>query len=181
MWYTHHIVSMLGFESGRRSSTLALLLRGVFVKKITEIITELAAPVAEQLGLSVWDVEFVKEGGERYLRVFIDKEDGVGISDCESFSRAFDPVLDEEDPIAESYIFEVSSAGLERRLYRPSDFETYMGSAVTLKTFSPKDGKKEFAGTLSGYADGDVTLDVDGESIDFTKKEIASVRLRVEF
>lgn len=152
------------------------------MKKITEIIAELAAPVAEKLGLSVWDVEFVKEGGERYLRVFIDKEDGgVGISDCESFSRAFDPVLDAEDPIAESYIFEVSSAGLERRLYRPSDFETYMGSAVTLKTFSPKDGKKEFAGTLCGYNDGDVTLDVDGESIDFTKKEIASVRLRVEF
>ncbi|MBQ2741861.1 MAG: ribosome maturation factor RimP, partial [Oscillospiraceae bacterium] len=107
------------------------------MKKITEIIAELAAPVAEKLGLSVWDVEFVKEGGERYLRVFIDKEGGVGISDCESFSRAFDPVLDEEDPIAESYIVEVSSAGLERRLYRPSDFETYMGSAVTLKTFSP--------------------------------------------
>ena len=155
--------------------------RGVFLKKITEIIMELAAPVAEELGLSIWDVEFVKEGGERYLRVYIDKDGGVGISDCESFSRAFDPVLDEADPIAESYIFEVSSAGLERRLYRPSDFEKYMGSPVTLKTFSPKNGKKEFSGNLSAYEDGNVTLNVDGESISFEKKEIASVRLRVEF
>lgn len=155
--------------------------RGVFLNKITETVTALALPVAEKLGLSIWDVEFVKEGGERYLRVYIDKEAGVDINDCESFSRAFDKVLDEADPIAESYVFEVSSAGLERRLYRPSDFEAYIGSAVTLKTFSPKAGKKEFWGNLAAYADGDVTLEVSGEEITFTKKEIASVRLRVEF
>lgn len=151
------------------------------MNKITETVTALAAPVAEELGLKIWDVEFVKEGGERYLRVYIDKAEGVGIADCESFSRAFDKVLDDADPIAESYIFEVSSAGLERRLYRPSDFEAYMGSAVTLKTFSPKAGRKEFWGKLTAYADGDVTVDVDGEEITFAKKEIASVRLRVEF
>jgi len=141
----------------------------------------LAIPVAEGFGLKIWDVEFVKEGGERYLRVYIDKEGGVDINDCESFSRAFDKVLDDEDPIDESYIFEVSSAGLERRLYRQSDFEAYMGSLVTLKTFSPKDGKKEFVGNLAAYADGDVTLDIDGEAVVFTKKEVANVRLRVEF
>ena len=155
--------------------------RGVFLNKVTEIVTSLAIPVAEELGLRIWDVEFVKEGGERYLRVYIDKEGGVDINDCESFSRVFDKVLDDKDPIAESYIFEVSSAGLERRLYRPSDFESYMGSAVTLKTFSPKNGKKEFWGNLAAYANGDVTLSVDGENITFAKKEIASVRLRVEF
>ena len=156
-------------------------IRGDFVKKITEEIMALAAPVAEKLGLKIWDVEFVKEGGEKYLRVYIDKDGTVDINDCESFSRAFDKILDSEDPIDESYIFEVSSAGLERRLYRASDFETYMGSAVTLKTFSPKDGKKEFLGDLSSYNDGDITLLVSGEEITFTKKEVASVRLRVEF
>lgn len=155
--------------------------RGVFLNRITETVTALAIPVAEKLGLKIWDVEFVKEGGERYLRVYIDKASGVGIDDCESFSRAFDKVLDDADPIDESYIFEVSSAGLERRLYRPSDFEAYVGSPITLKTFSPKNGKKEFLGNLKAYADGDVTVEVDGEELLFTKKEVASVRLRVEF
>ncbi len=151
------------------------------MNKITETISGLATPIAEKLGLEIWDVDFVKEGGERYLRVYIDREGGVSINDCEAFSRAFDKILDEADPIEESYIFEVSSAGLERRLYRPSDFERYMGSPVTLKTFSPKDGKKEFFGNLESYNDGDVTLSSDGEMISFAKKEIASVRLRVEF
>lgn len=151
------------------------------MNKITETVTSLAAPVAEKFGLEIWDVEFVKEGGEHYLRVYIDSEKGVTIDDCENFSRAFDKILDEADPIDTSYIFEVSSAGLERRLYRPSDFEKYMGSAVTLKTFSPKNGKKEFLGNLSAYENGNVTLSVDGEELLFEKKEIASVRLRVEF
>ncbi len=163
------------------SSTLVLLVRGVFLNKITETVMQLAMPVAEKLGLEIWDVEFVKEGGEHYLRVYIDRESGVSIDDCESFSRAFDKILDEADPIDTSYIFEVSSAGLERRLYRPSDFEKYMGSAVTLKTFSPKDGKKEFFGSLRAYDNGNVTLALDDEDVVFEKKEIASVRLRVEF
>lgn len=159
-----------------------ILVRGVFLNKLTETIAALATPVAESLDLEIWDVDFVKEGGERYLRVYIDREDGVSIDDCERFSRAFDKILDAEDPISESYIFEVSSAGLERRLYRPSDFERYMGNPVTLKTFSPKDGKKEFWGNLASYsADGAVTLSADGEELSFEKKEIASVRLRVEF
>ncbi|MBR3848427.1 MAG: ribosome maturation factor RimP [Oscillospiraceae bacterium] len=151
------------------------------MNKITETITSLASPVAEKLGLEIWDVEFVKEGGEHYLRVYIDREGGVSIDDCESFSRAFDKILDDADPIDTSYIFEVSSAGLERRLYRPSDFEKYMGASVTLKTFSPKMGKKEFFGTLCGYDNGNVTLSQSGEETVFEKKEIASVRLRVEF
>ncbi len=155
--------------------------RGVFLSRITDEVAAVSAPVAERLGLSIWDVEFVKEGGERYLRIFIDKKGGVGIEDCEAFSREVDRLLDELDPIEESYIFEVSSAGLERKLSRPSDFEEYMGSPVTLKTFLPRGGNKEFCGVLAGYENGDVTLDIDGASEKFTKKEIASVRLRVEF
>ncbi len=155
--------------------------RGVILNKLTDVILALSAPVAEKLGLEIWDVEFVKEGGERYLRVYIDKTCGVSIDDCEAFSRAFDKVLDAEDPIAESYVFEVSSAGLERKLYRPSDFEKYMGESVCVKTFAPKDGKKEFVGKLSGYNDGDVTIECDGALQEFAKKEVASVRLYVEF
>ena len=151
------------------------------MSKITDDVTAIAQPVAERLGLRIWDVEFIKEGGERYLRIFIDKEGGVGIEDCEALSREVDRLLDELDPIDESYIFEVSSAGLERRLSRPSDFEEYMGSAVTLKTFSPRDGKKEFWGNLVSYEGGDVTLDIDGNLEKFEKKQVASVRLRVEF
>lgn len=151
------------------------------MNKLCDTVFKLASPVADSMGLEIWDVEFVKEGGEHYLRVFIDKADGVSIDDCEKFSRAFDKVLDREDPIDTSYIFEVSSAGLERRLFRDSDFERYMGSAVTLKTFAPKDGRKEFAGTLSAYDGGDVTLSLDDGEKTFEKKEIASVRLRAEF
>ncbi len=168
-------------ESGQSDVHSLITVRGVFLSRITDDVGKIVAPVAEKLGLRIWDIEFIKEGGERYLRVFIDKAGGVSIEDCEAFSRAMDKLLDEADPIDESYIFEVSSAGLERRLSRPSDFEEYMGSAVTLKTFSPRDGKKEFWGNLTSYEDGDVTIDIDGEPARFEKKEIASVRLRVEF
>ena len=87
-------------------------------KKITELVAEVAAPVAQEQGCTLWDVEYVKEAGSRYLRVYIDKPDGVSIQDCEDFSRALDPILDEADPIPDSYIFEVSSAGAERQLKR---------------------------------------------------------------
>ncbi len=142
---------------------------------------QIAEPIAKEQGIRIWDIEFIKEGGEHYLRVFIDKEGGVAIEDCEAFSRVMDKRLDEEDPIAESYIFEVSSAGLERRLREEADFAEYNGSLVTLKTYSPKNGKKEFVGNLRGYEKGDVILDIDGTEERFLKKEVASVRLRVEF
>ena len=90
--------------------------------KITEKVTQMALPVVEAHGCTLWDVEYVREGSERYLRVFIDKDGGVDIEDCEKIHRALDPILDEKDPIAESYHFEVSSAGLERALKRPGDF-----------------------------------------------------------
>ena len=96
------------------------------MSKITDRIEQLARPVAEQAGCQLWDVEYVREAGAQYLRVTIDKEGGVGIDDCERVSRALDPILDEADPIAESYIFEVGSAGCERALKRPSDFERFM-------------------------------------------------------
>ena len=149
--------------------------------KITEQVTQLVLPVVEQQGCTLWDVEYVREGSTRYLRLYIDKEGGVDISDCEAISRAADPLLDEADPIPESYCFEVCSAGIERTLKRPSDFEKFMGSPVLVKLYRPKDGLKEIPGVLSGYADGRLTVTYGAEELTFEKSEVALVRLRVEF
>ena len=149
--------------------------------KITEQVTQFAQPIVEQFGCSLWDVEYVREGSERFLRLYIDKDGGVDIEDCEKIHRAVDPILDEKDPIAESYHFEVCSAGIERALKRPSDFARFMDSAVLVKLYRPKNGLKEIPGILRGYEDGRVTVDAGKETITFEKSEVALVRLRVEF
>ena len=149
--------------------------------KVTELVAGFAKPIVEAQGCSLWDVEYVREGAERILRVYIDKEGGVDIADCEAISRAMDPILDEQDPIAESYTFEVSSAGLERPLKRPSDFARFMDAAVTVKLYRPRNGLKEIPGILRGYEDGKVTVEAGKETITFEKSEVALVRLRVEF
>ena len=149
--------------------------------KITEQVWQFAEPLVQAQGCSLWDVEYVREGGEWFLRLYIDKDGGVDIDDCEAVSRAVDPVLDEKDPIPESYRFEVCSAGLERVLKRPSDFERYLGEPVLVKLYRPKDGRKEFPGVLKGYKDGDITISAGGQEITFEKAEVALVRLRVEF
>lgn len=149
--------------------------------KITEQVWQFSQPIVENLGCTLWDVEYVREGADWFLRLYIDKEGGVDISDCEAVSRAVDPVLDEKDPIPDSYHFEVCSAGLERVLKRPSDFEQFMGSSVLVKLYRPKDGQKEFVGKLTGYEDGNVTLEVGANTVTFEKAEVALVRLYVEF
>ena len=149
--------------------------------KITEQVAAFAQPVVEQLGCSLWDVEYVREGSERFLRLYIEKDGGVDISDCEAISRAVDPILDEKDPIAESYHFEVCSAGLERALKRPGDFERFMNSPITVKLYRPYNGLKELPGMLRGYEDGRVTVECGKETVTFEKSQVALVRLRVEF
>ena len=149
--------------------------------KITDQVTEFAKPVVETFGCSLWDVEYVREGSERYLRLYIDKDGGVDIDDCEKIHRAIDPILDEKDPIPESYHFEVSSAGLERALKRPGDFERFMDSPVLVKLYRPRNGLKEIPGILRGYEDGKVTVEAGKETITFEKSQVALVRLRVEF
>ena len=151
------------------------------MKKVTEIVRELALPVVEENGCTLWDVEYVREAGQWYLRLYIDKEGGVNILDCEAISRRMSDLLDEADPIDSSYIFEVASAGAERPLKRPGDFEQFMGSPVTLKTYKPRDGRKEFAGDLAGYDDGAVKIRVGEQTLRFEKDEIALGRLRAEF
>lgn len=149
--------------------------------KITEQVREFAEPVVREKGCSLWDVEYVREGGEWFLRLYIDKDGGVDINDCEAVSRAVDPILDEKDPIPESYHFEVCSAGLERVLKRPGDFEQFLGSMVLVKLYRPRNGVKELKGTLAGYDNGNVTIDQTGTPITLEKQEVAQVRLYVEF
>ena len=149
--------------------------------KVTELVASFAEPIVKQHGCELWDVEYVREGSEYFLRLYLDKEGGVDINDCEAISRAVDPILDEKDPIAESYHFEVCSAGLERALKRPGDFERFMGSPITVKLYRPLNGLKEIPGILRGYDDGRVTMEAGKETITFQKSEVALVRLRVEF
>ena len=149
--------------------------------KITDQVTAFAQPIVESCGCSLWDVEYVREGSERYLRLYIDKEGGVDINDCEKVHRAVDPILDEKDPIAESYHFEVCSAGLERALKRPSDFAQFMNSPILIKLYRPKNGLKEIPAILRGYEDGKLTAEAGNQTLTFEKSEVALVRLRVEF
>ena len=149
--------------------------------KITEQVAEFSQSIVEACGCKLWDVEYVREGSERFLRLYIDKDGGVDITDCEAISRAVDPILDEKDPIAESYHFEVCSAGLERALKRPGDFERFMDSPITVKLYRPRNGLKEIPGILRGYEEGRITVEAGNETITFEKSEVALVRLRVEF
>ena len=153
------------------------------MSKITEKVTKIVKPIVEEEGCILWDVEYVREAGNYYLRIFIDKEEGMSIDDCERVSRRIDPVLDEADPIPESYIFEVCSAGIERELKYPWHFESFIGSTVEIKTYSPIDGRKSLVGELEAYnsENGNVTLKIGEESIELEPKQIAQARLYVEF
>ena len=151
------------------------------MRKITDIVWELAEPAVLEQGCRIWDVEYVREGSEYFLRLYIDKDGGVDINDCEAISRAVDPILDEKDPIPGSYHFEVCSAGLERVLKRPSDFQKYLGSPITVKLYRPRNGMKEIPCVLRAYEDGRLTVEAGKETVTFEKSEVALVRLRVEF
>ncbi len=149
------------------------------MSKISDIVAGLAQPLAAELGLELWDVEYVREAGQWFLRVYVDKDGGVSINDCEALSKALEPVLDEADPIPDSYVFEVSSAGAERELKRPRDFEKFMGSAVEVRLYKAVDGSKTWTGTLSGYEDGAVRLQSGDKEYVFEKAQVAKVRLRI--
>lgn len=151
------------------------------MSKITEAVANLAKGVVEAEGCSLWDVEYVREAGSYYLRVYIDKPGGVSINDCEAISRTLDKLLDEADPIPDSYIFEVASAGAERELKRPSDFEAFLGSEVEVRTYKPINGQKAFVGTLEKYEDGAITLSSGKKQIRLEKQDIALVKLHVSF
>lgn len=150
-------------------------------KDVASVVSALAEPICREQGLELYDVEYVKEGGIWYLRIFIDAEDGVDIEQCENISRALDPVLDAADPIKEQYYLEVSSVGLDRHLKKEKDFRYFMGCKIEVKLYRPVDGRKEFVGTLTDFAEGSFTIETEKESITFTQKEAALVRPYVEF
>ena len=149
--------------------------------KLTELVAEFARPIVAAHGCELWAVEDVREGSDYFLRLYLDKEGGVNIDDCEAVSRAVDPILDEKDPIPGSYHFEVCSAGLERVLKRPSDFQRFLGSPITVKLYRPRNGLKEIPCVLKAYDQGKLTVEAGKETITFEKSEVAQVRLRVEF
>lgn len=151
-------------------------------KNVAGVVKELITPVADEMGYYLWDVEFVKEGADKYLRITIDNEEGITIEDCERFHRAIDPVLDEADPISESYILEVSSPGIERELKTPEHIDACEGWDVEVKLYAPKDGTKTFSGVLCGYdEDGKIVIEIGEEKVAFDPREIAKIATYFDF
>lgn len=151
-------------------------------KNTAQTVWELLTPVAESLGLQIWDVEYVREAGDMHLKVTIDKESGVGIEDCESFQRASDPILDEADPIAEPYIMEVSSPGLERDIKYDWHIDKCAGCRVTLKLYSAYCGSKTYIGELMPHREDTVGLRLDDSTIaEFEKKNVAKINMYFDF
>lgn len=150
-------------------------------QKIEDLVAELAEPIAEEFALELVDVEFKKEGGNWFLRVFIDKEQGIELEDCEKVSRALDKKLDEVDPITQAYHLEISSPGLDRPLKKEQDFERFAGRQVDISTYNSIDGKKKFSGALIGLLDGIVRVaDQEGKIREIPREQISKARLAIE-
>lgn len=148
--------------------------KGNTVTKVAEIVT----PYAKELGLDIWDIRFVKEGTDWYLRIFIDKENGVSIDDCVDLTHAITKPLDEADPISQSYLLEVSSPGVERELVTDAHFEKFIGADVMLRLIRPIDKVRDFKGKLVNYENGEITVELqDGELLKVNKKETSYVKL----
>ncbi|HBN39041.1 MAG TPA: ribosome maturation factor [Ruminococcaceae bacterium] len=148
--------------------------KGNTVAKVAEIV----APYVEELGLDIWDIRFVKEGTDWYLRIFIDKDGGVSIDDCVDLTHAITKPLDDADPISQSYLLEVSSPGVERELITDSHFEKYIGAAVMMRLIRPIDKVRDFGGILKNYENGLITVELaDGEELTVNKKETSYVKL----
>ncbi len=141
---------------------------------------ELLKPVVEGKGISIYDVEYVKEGSDYYLRAYIDKPGGVNIQDCEEVSRAFSDKLDEADIINDAYILEVSSPGLGRQLKKDRHFANSLGEEVELKLYETADGQKEYEGVLKAYDKDSITIEINGEDKNFARNAIAVVRLKLD-
>ena len=147
---------------------------GNTVKTVWDIVE----PFAEELGLKIWDVRFLKEGSSWYLRIFIDKDGGVSIDDCVDLTHAINKPLDEADPIEQAYFLEVSSPGVERDLVRDEHFTAYIGEKIKVKMIRPVEGKREFSGILADYSDGNITISLGDEGgFTFTKKEASWIKV----
>ena len=145
-----------------------------------EIVTDIIKAAIEEMGLILWDVRFEKEGASWYLRVFIDKEGGVTIDDCEKVSRKVDPMIDAADPISQAYYFEVSSPGIGRDLVRPWHFEKYMGQDIEIRLIRAENKQRDFMGELLAQDADTVTIRIAEEERTFNKKDCAFIRLYEE-
>ena len=146
-------------------------------KSIEATIEEIVQPIVDAKNFEIVDIEYVKEAGEYYLRVYLDKEGGISLSDCEVVSRELSEILDKKDPIKDNYFLEVSSPGLDRPLKKDKDFERYKGRDVEIKLYKPMNGSKQFEGELVGLTE-DNNIKV---IVDFTRKEVALIRLAIKF
>ena len=146
-------------------------------KNIAGIVRDLIQPVADEMEYILWDVEYVKEGAEMVLRITIDKDgdEGISIDDCERLHRAIDPILDEADPIENSYRLEVSSPGVERTLSRPEHFQKCLGEEVEVRLYAPLHGQKKIVGTLVGADDNTITIAVGEENVTLENQQWAKV------
>ncbi len=152
--------------------------------KITTVVTELVKDVVEECGCTLWDVEFLKEGADHNLVIYIDKPEGVTLDDCEMVNDAVNPILDEADPIEGSYYLEISSPGLERELRTNEHIKAFMGERVIIKLYAPKDGKKAYDVTLKSFDEDNNILEAsqaDQSTVAFDLKEIASIKTVCEF
>ena len=150
-------------------------------KSTVDTVYDMCQPLAIEMKLDLWDIRFEKEGTSWFLRIYIDKKDGVTINDCENFSRAIDVRLDEADLIEQSYYLEVSSPGIDRELVKPEHFESYIGSIVDIRTIRPIDGVRDFTGELKSFdAAGAHVLLADGSETVFKKGETAFIRLNID-
>ena len=151
-------------------------------KSIEATIEELVQPIIDTNNFELVDVEYVKEAGEYYLRIFVDKEGGISLNECEVVSRALSEILDVKDPIKDNYYLEVSSPGLDRPLKKDKDFERYKGRDVEIKLYKPMNGSKQFEGELVGLTeDNNIKVIIDNQEVEFTRKEVALIRLAIKF
>lgn len=150
----------------------------ILAKNIKELTTEITQPIVDELGLELVDVEFIKEGASWYLRIYIDKDGGITIEDCENVSRKVDKILDEIDPIEQGYYLEVSSPGIDRPLKKESDFTKYKGKLVEVKLYKVIEGSKIFEGELVGLIDNKIIIKEEkGKELTFDKNDVALVKL----
>ncbi|WP_042272851.1 ribosome maturation factor RimP [[Clostridium] dakarense] len=151
-------------------------------RSIEATIEEIVSPITDAKGFEIVDIEYVKEAGEYYLRVFLDKEGGISLNDCEAVSRELSEILDVKDPIKDNYFLEVSSPGLDRPLKKDKDFVRYQGRDVEIKLYKPLNGSKQFEGELVGLTeDKNIKVIIDENEVEFNKKEVALVRLAIKF
>ncbi len=150
--------------------------------KLEKLVLDGATPIAAEVGCYIYDVEYVKEGGARYLRIYADKkEGGISLDECEVINRAMCEFMDEKDPIKENYILEVSSPGVERKLRTPEHFEQYMGRTVDVGLYKAIDGSKTVTGELMGFADEKVVIAMSDNELELPLSETTFVKLHFDF